>query len=39
MKGMALSHMDVRKKARSKRVMAYLTTILSDIYKEANLIE
>jgi aminoglycoside phosphotransferase (APT) family kinase protein len=39
MKGMALSHMSVRKKARAKRVMTYLTAILYDIYQEANLIE
>jgi len=39
MKGMALSHMSVRKNARAKRVMTYLTTILHDIYKEANLME
>ena len=39
MKGMALSHMSVRKKARAKRVMTYLTAILYDIYQEANLID
>ncbi|MDB9970020.1 TetR/AcrR family transcriptional regulator [Porticoccaceae bacterium] len=39
MKGMALSHMSVRKNARAKRVMTYLTAILHDIYKEANLME
>lgn len=39
MKGMALSHMSVRKKARAKRVMAYLTAILYDIYQEEDLIE
>ena len=39
MKGMALSHMSVRKKARAKRVMAYLTAILYDIYQEAKLLE
>ncbi len=39
MKGMALSHMSVRKHARAKRVMTYLTAILHDIYKEANLME
>ena len=39
MKGMALSHMSVRKTARAKRVMTYLTAILYDIYQEANLIE
>jgi AcrR family transcriptional regulator len=39
MKGMALSHMSVRKKARAKRVMTYLTAILYDIYQEANLLE
>ena len=37
MKGMALSHMSARKNARAKRVMTYLTAILHDIYKEANL--
>jgi len=37
MKGMALSHMSVRKNARAKRVMTYLTAILHDIYKEADL--
>ena len=39
MKGMALSHMSARKNARAKRVMTYLTAILHDIYKEANLME
>ncbi|EAS46046.1 putative transcriptional regulator [gamma proteobacterium HTCC2207] len=39
MKGMALSHMSVRKNARAKRVMTYLTAILHDIYKEADLME
>ena len=39
MKGMALSHMSVRKNARAKRVMTYLTAILHDIYKEATLME
>jgi AcrR family transcriptional regulator len=39
MKGMALSHMSMRKKARAKRVMTYLTAILYDIYQDANLIE
>ena len=39
MKGMALSHMSVRKNARAKRVMTYLSAILHDIYKEANLME
>jgi AcrR family transcriptional regulator len=39
MKGMALSHMSVRKNARAKRVMTYLTAILHDTYKEANLME
>jgi len=39
MKGMALSHMSVRKNARAKRVMTYLTAILHDIYKEADLKE
>ena len=39
MKGMALSHMSVRKNARAKRVMTYLAAILHDIYKEANLME
>jgi AcrR family transcriptional regulator len=37
MKGMALSHMSVRKNARAKRVMTYLTAILHDIYKDADL--
>lgn len=39
MKGMALSHMSARKNARAKRVMTYLTAILHDIYKEADLME
>ena len=39
MKGMAMSHMSVRKNARAKRVMTYLTAILHDIYKEADLME
>ena len=39
MKGMVLSHMTVREKARVRRVKAYLTAILSDIYQEAKLIE
>ena len=39
MKGMALSHMSVRKNARAKRVMTYLNAILHDIYKEADLME
>ncbi len=39
MKGMALSHMSARKNARAKRVMTYLTAILHDIYKEADLMK
>ena len=39
MKGMALSHMTVRKTERTKHVKAYLTTILTDIYQEAKLTE
>jgi len=31
--------MTVREKARVRRVKAYLTAILSDIYQEAKLIE
>lgn len=36
MKGMALSHMSVRRNARAKRVMNYLTIILQQIYQEAD---
>lgn len=36
-KGMALSHMFVRKKARSKHVISNLTNALYNIYQEANL--
>lgn len=36
-KGMALSHMFVRKKARTKHVITNLTTILYNIYQEVDL--
>ncbi|MGK0499692.1 MAG: AcrR family transcriptional regulator [Oceanicoccus sp.] len=36
-KGMALSHMSVRKKSRTKHVINNLTTTLYNIYEEANL--
>ena len=39
MKGMALSHMSVRKKVRAKHVMTYLSEILYNIYNDADLIE
>ena len=35
MKGMALSHMSVRKSARAKRVRTHLTNILYQIYEES----
>ncbi|MBR9911795.1 MAG: TetR/AcrR family transcriptional regulator [Gammaproteobacteria bacterium] len=35
MKGMALSHMSVRKNARAKRVRTHLTNILYQIYEES----
>lgn len=39
MKGMALSHMSVRKKTRAKHVMSHLTDMLYDIYNKASLIK
>lgn len=39
MKGMALSHMSVRKNARAKRIRTYLTDIIYNIYQEADLAE
>ena len=39
MKGMALSHMSVRKKVRAQHVMTYLSEILYNIYNDADLIE
>ena len=38
MKGMALSHISVRKNARAKQVMTYLTAILYQIYEDEDLI-